>query len=105
LRLLYGVPRAWLADGSKLEISRAPTMFGPISLEVRSKLDEGTVNVHVDPPARGAKKLLLRAPVPAGFRIETADIDGSKAQLAGIDTVDLTGRSQPIDVTFHVRRD
>jgi hypothetical protein len=80
-------------------------MFGPISLEVRSKLVEGTVNVHIDPPARGAKKLLVRVPVPAGFRIETADIDGSKAQLAGIDTVDLTGRSQPIDVTFHVRRD
>jgi hypothetical protein len=63
------------------------------------------VNVHVDPPARMPKKTLLRAPVPEDFQIESADIDGSKAQLIGSNVVDVSGRSQPIDVTFHVRRD
>ncbi len=105
LRLLYGVPRSWLADKAPLQISHAPTMFGPISFEMRSKLGEGIVNVHVDPPARMPKKTLLRAPVPDGFQIESADIDGSKAQLIGSNVVDLSARSQPIDITFHVRRD
>ncbi len=104
LRLLYGVPRGWLADGSNLQVSQAPTMFGAVSLKVQSRLSEGSVNVRVDPPARGAEKTLLRAPVPAGFKVESADIDGSKAELVGTDAVDLTGRSRPMDVTFHVRR-
>jgi hypothetical protein len=104
LRLLYGVPRAWLADKATLQVSHAPTMFGPISLEMRSKLGEGIVNVHVNPPARLPKRTLLRAPVPEGFRIDSVEIDGSKAQLIGSDVVDLSGRGQPTDVIFHVRR-
>src|SRR5439155_15564157 len=38
LRLLYGVPARWLKDGATIQVERAPTMFGEVSLAVESRL-------------------------------------------------------------------
>ena len=43
LRLLFAVPRRWLADGRRIRIENAPTMFGHVSCSVDSKLSAGYV--------------------------------------------------------------
>ena len=74
-------PARWLADGQQIRIENAPTMFGPVSFHVESKLSDGYVEAHVTPPPRPAKKMLLRAPLPAGWQVESVEIDGASAPL------------------------
>ena len=103
LRLLFAAPRRWLSDGQQIVVENAPTKFGPLSLRVESKLSEGQVAIQVTPPPRHAKSLLLRAPLPAGWQVESVEIDGASAPLVDGDTVDLTGRTEPCAIGFRVK--
>ena len=47
LRLLPGVPRAWLEDGKSIKIENAASYFGPFSLSVESKLQDKTIEVEI----------------------------------------------------------
>ena len=104
LRLLFAAPRAWLADGSVISVGKAPTMFGPVSFDMKSSLGDGFVQVRVTPPPREVKTMLLRAPLPDGWRVESVQIDGAEAQLMGGNAVDLSGRIKPVVVRFKVKR-
>ncbi len=103
LRLLFAAPRRWLSDGQKIRIENAPTMFGNASLNVESKLSTGYVEVQVTPPPRPVKTVLLRAPLPMGWHVESVEIDGASAPLVDGDVVDLTGRTKPLKVRFTVK--
>ncbi len=103
LRLMFGTPRRWLADGGQLHVENAPTAFGRISLQAESKLSEGYVNIRVTPPARTTKSTLLRAPLPAEWKVSSAEIDGKSVALKDTDTVDLTGMTKPVSVKFDVK--
>ncbi len=103
LRLMFGLPRRWLADGRHVHIENAPTAFGRVSFHTESKLNEGYVEIHVTPPPRPAKTTLLRAPLPAGWQAESVEIDGNAARLIGSDTVDLSGKTNPVAVRFRVK--
>lgn len=102
LRLLFAVPRRWLADGQQIRVENAPTMFGPVSCRVKSKLSDGYIEVHVKPPQRPVKAFLLRAPLPNGWKIVSVESDGKKARLIGRDTINLTGTQKPLTVRFIV---
>jgi hypothetical protein len=104
LRLLFGVPRSWLDDGKKTTVSKAPTMFGPVSIDAHSRLSDGVVEVHVVPPPRAPKHVLVRAPLPAGWKVESVEVDGAKQPLVGVDIVDITPKTSPTIVKFRVRR-
>jgi hypothetical protein len=104
LRLLFAAPRAWLADGSVISVDKAPTMFGPVSFDVKSRLGDGSVQVRVTPPPRELKSMLLRASVPEGWRVEGVEIDGADAKLIDANVVDLSGRTKPVVVRFKVKR-
>lgn len=104
LRLLYGVPRRWLADGGHIALERAPTQFGEVSLAARSALAAGHVQVRVSLAGRAPRTVLLRAPLPAGWKITDAEVNGEAAVLMGSDTVNLTGRPSPVEVRFSVAR-
>ncbi|MGH7134942.1 MAG: hypothetical protein ACREHD_04335, partial [Pirellulales bacterium] len=71
LRLLYGVPARWFADGSVLRVLDAPTAFGKISLRVKSKLSEGKIVAEIKLPDRPIGKLFVRPPLPPGWRISS----------------------------------
>jgi hypothetical protein len=65
LRLCYGTPRRWLEDGKTISVSKFPTFFGEMGLEVRSEIAQGRITVRIEPPQRGgckAIKLRLRHP-------------------------------------------
>ncbi|MBA3480270.1 MAG: hypothetical protein H0T51_00510 [Pirellulales bacterium] len=104
LRLLFATPRRWLMDGQQVRIEEAPTAFGNVSCRVESRLKSGYVEVRVTPPPRPVKTVLLRAPLPAGWQVESVSVDGKEAQLLNGDTVDLSGRTKPLSVRFAVIR-
>jgi hypothetical protein len=103
IRLLFGAPRGWLADGKKIEIENAPTSFGRISFQVESKLNAGFVDIRVTPPPRAAKEMVLRAPLPAGWKVDTVELDSKTVPLKDGNSVDLTGKTKPMSVKFRVK--
>ena len=105
LRLLYGVPRRWLADGQKIAIENAPSAFGPVSVSAESRLRDGQVAIRVTPPSRAVKTMRLRVPLPDGWRAESAEVDGKKVELQAGGVVDLNGTTKPVVVTVGVRAD
>src|SRR5205823_10375825 len=69
LRLCFATPKRWLEDGKTIRLQRAPTAFGPVSLEIKSRLRQGEVVAKVDLPTRNSpKQTLLRIRVPDGWR-------------------------------------
>ncbi len=92
LRLLFATPRRWLADGAHVEVKRAPTMFGELSLDVVSDLAHGRVRIELDLPARPTRRTLLRLRMPEGRRIARAAAGGAALELVDAETIDLTGR-------------
>jgi hypothetical protein len=104
LRLLYGAPRGWLADGKSIRIERAPTAFGRVSCVVESKLNEGYVDVDYTPPPRPVEKVLLRTPLPEGWQVTSAKVDGKSAALSDDDAVDLSSHQKRVRIRLEVER-
>jgi hypothetical protein len=102
LRLMFAAPRRWFTDGKSIRVENAPTAFGPVSCRVESKLGEGYVEVKVTPPPRPVERILLRAPLPDGRNIESANVDGKSSELVNGNTVELSGRKGPLTVRFDV---
>ncbi|MEX2309628.1 MAG: hypothetical protein WD738_18800 [Pirellulales bacterium] len=104
LRLLFAAPRRWLVGGGQIRIENAPTAFGPVSCRVASKLNDGYIEARVTPPPRRVETMLLRAPLPEGWKVDAVEINGAGAPLREGDTVDLTGQTGPLTVRFIVKR-
>jgi hypothetical protein len=104
LRLMFAAPRRWLLDGCKISVENAPTFFGPVSCHAESKLNAGYVDVHVTPPPRPLKTMLLRAPVPEDWQVESATVEGAAVSVRDDGTIDLSGRTKPCAVRFAVKR-
>jgi hypothetical protein len=104
LRLLFATPRAWLDDGKRVEVERAPTMFGEVSLAARSELKAGRVTVQVGMPDRVPGRTLLRLRLPGGARIASATANGRTVKVDGGETLDLSGLTGTVDVEARVRR-
>src|SRR5262249_1630995 len=66
LRLLYGAPGRWLADGTALKFERMPTLFGLVSVRCQSRLGQGEGGGGGDAPPRPPAEGAGRRPVPAG---------------------------------------
>jgi hypothetical protein len=76
LLLLAGVPRRWLDGGQTIRIDRAPTHFGPISLEVVSHARTGQIEAKVTAPHRNAcDGLRLRLPRPDDRRMVSVTVN------------------------------
>jgi hypothetical protein len=103
LRLLYGMPRRWLANGHKIALENAPSAFGPVSVSAESRLRDGQVAIRVTPPPRAVKTMQLRVPLPDGWQAESAEVDGKKVELGAGGVVELSGMSKPVVVTIGVR--
>ena len=90
LRLLPAVPRAWLADGKKIELQKVASYFGTFSLTVSSHVATGRIAAEVKfhEPARQPRQVLLRLPHPLGLR--AVHCAGGAYDLA-TETVTLTG--------------
>ncbi|MCL4176826.1 MAG: hypothetical protein KJ072_03655 [Verrucomicrobia bacterium] len=71
------VPRAWLADGKRLRVERAPTCFGPVSFSVDSRATAGEIMVILDAPSRQPPAtLLVRLRHPQRKPLQSVTVNG-----------------------------
>jgi hypothetical protein len=105
LRLAFATPKQWLEDGKIIKVERAPTAFGPMAMLIQSKLSQGEVIADIDLPQRNApEKILLRARVPDGWKVVSAQMGNKKLPADERGTVDLTALENRITVRFAVAR-
>jgi hypothetical protein len=65
LKLLHGVPRAWLEQDKRIELKNMVSYFGPVSFCVESKVDEGLIEIKITCDTdRKPKRLEIRVPHP-----------------------------------------
>ncbi|MCW5978144.1 MAG: hypothetical protein KIT09_08700 [Bryobacteraceae bacterium] len=65
LDFLPGVPRRYLEDGNRIELTNVATYFGPASLAVQSRLSEGRVTATIECPGdRKPRFVEVRLPHP-----------------------------------------
>jgi len=105
LRLLFATPKRWLEDGQSINVERAPTAFGPISVRAKSQLSQGEVTAEVDLPQRNSpKQTLLRIRVPDGWRATSAEAGPQKLQVDERGTVDISALKGKVSIRFKVTR-
>lgn len=121
LRLLFATPRDWLRDGAKINIERAPTAFGELSMNVESHLAKGEVLVHLKPlgptrispavpqapfaasPPRKPEKTLLRVRLPQGHTVIAAKAGKTTLNVDNNGTADISALKGDITVRFEVK--
>ena len=105
MRLFFATSKRWLEDGKQIKVERAPTAFGPVSVTMQSKLSEGEVVADVQLPERNPiEKILLRARVPDGWKVISANANGKQLETDEKGTVDLTRLKGKIAVRFVVKK-
>jgi hypothetical protein len=103
LRLLFATPRRWLEDGKRIEVQRAATAFGELSLSAESDLRQRRVVVNIDLPSRPPKTAMFRVRLPAGYRIVSNNLDRPMTDRETLDLTGLTGRVE-LDVRVAKQR-
>ena len=91
LELGLGVPRAWMADGQRVKITRAATHYGPLDMEIVSQAASGkiTAQVSIDKTAF-PKTILLRLRHPDGRPIRSATVNGKPSVVNSLrQTIEL----------------
>jgi hypothetical protein len=77
LLLSQATPRAWLDDGKRIDIERAPTYYGRISLTIESHADSGSILAEIEMPDRSSPKaLLVRLRHPQASPMQSATVNG-----------------------------
>jgi hypothetical protein len=77
LVLGMATPRAWLADGKKIVVERAPTYYGDVSMTIESHAANGQIDATVEMPQDDhPKTLLVRLRHPEGKRIRSVTVNG-----------------------------
>ncbi len=94
LHLGRAIPRAWLADGQTVSLTRVATWFGRISVTYTSRAEHGIIRLEADLDVdRDAPRILARFRHPAGKPMTSALVNGRKCRPADAvrGDVDLTG--------------
>jgi hypothetical protein len=77
LLLCQATPRKWLEDGRKIEIERAPTYFGKMSLTIESQAKDGKILADMVMPERARpESLLLRLRHPDAKPMRVVSVNG-----------------------------
>jgi hypothetical protein len=71
------IPRAWLADGKRVEVERAPTYFGPVHFQIESAADQGRLMARVELLSdRRPGTLLVRLRHPERKPLRSVTVNG-----------------------------
>jgi len=104
LRLLFATPKRWLEDGKAINVERAPTAFGPVSIHVRSMLNQGEVVAELALPERNTtKQTLLRIRVPDGWRLTSASAAHQFLPIDDRGTVDVSFLRAKATIRFRAK--
>lgn len=104
LRLMFATSKRWLEDGKTIKIERAPTAFGPVSVQLNSKLKQGEVIAELVLPERQTpKKTLLRIRVPEGRKVISASAGTQQLKVDDQGTVDISSLKGKASIRFQVK--
>jgi hypothetical protein len=92
------IPRPWLARGKRVAVTRAPTVFGPVTFSLSTAAD-GSMRVHLEPPMRSAPtEIIIRLRHPDHLKIGAVKGGtGGRVKFAG-ETLSLQRVTSPIDL-------
>jgi hypothetical protein len=77
LWLARATPRAWLGQGKKIAVRKAPTYFGIVAYEIVSDVDNGKIMATIELPSRTApKSVWLRFRHSKSLPIKSVTING-----------------------------
>ena len=78
IRLCQVTPRKWLEDGKEIRLNGMYTEHGRISMQIRSRIESGSVEAVITPPtANPMKSLILRLRTPGKRRINAVTVNGA----------------------------
>lgn len=75
LLLAQATPRAWLEDGKKIAVTKAPTWFGAVSYTIESKAGSLTATIELEKRV-APQAVLLRLRHPQGKRLRQVTVNG-----------------------------
>jgi len=79
LLLLQATPRKWLEDGKRIDIERAPTYYGQLSMSVESKAASGQLTAQIEmPERRKPKQLIVRFRHPQDKPMQSVTVNGRR---------------------------
>jgi hypothetical protein len=102
LRLLFGAPARWLAQGTALEVKGAPSTFGPLSFRVNPGWQAGVIHVEIDAPPRAPASFLVRPPMPPGWKAVAAQVGAGMVPIQDDGAVDVTSHVDRFTVAIRV---
>lgn len=71
------VTRNWLKHGMSVSVQRAPTQFGPVGYRIDSSVNDGHIDVAIDPPTRDAvARLVVRLRHPDERPMQRVTVNG-----------------------------
>ena len=77
LWLARATPRAWLEQGKRIAVGKAPTYFGSVGYEIVSDVDNGKITATVELPSRTVPKgVWLRFRHPRSLLIKSVTLNG-----------------------------
>ncbi len=77
LLLGQAIPRKWLEDGKRIEIERAPTYYGNLSMVIESQAGSGKITATLQAPDRNRPDaILLRLRHPQAKPIQSVTVNG-----------------------------
>ena len=77
LLLLQATPRKWLEDGKRIEVERAPTYYGELSMSVESETVSGRLNAQIEmPKRRRPARLVVRFRHPQQKPMQSVSVNG-----------------------------
>ncbi len=104
LWLARATPRAWLDQGQRIVVRRAPSHFGMVSYEILSDVEAGKTTATVDLPSRRPPRTVrLRLRHPRAARIRAVEVNGApwKDVDCERELIQLQGQSGRIVVIVH----
>jgi hypothetical protein len=109
LWLARASPRRWLAQGGRIGVRDMPTRWGRVTYELRSRLDELTIDASVTLPSGLPEGSRLRLRVPGRLAIASVSLDGVPWPAFNGDEEAIrlpagTGRELLLIVRFHSSR-
>lgn len=71
--------RAWLVEGKRIEVERAPTWFGPVNLRLESAVAAGRLSAQIEfLGARRPRTLLVRLRHPEQKPLRAVTVNGTE---------------------------
>lgn len=107
LHITPATPRPWLADGDRVAVRDLPTLFGPVTFSISSRLRERKITAVVEPPAYAPGRarvggIVLHVRPPAGSRLRAVTVDGRAVPFSN-ETVDLGRPTGTVNVVLTYR--